>query len=912
LHQRDTGGGTVRTINIHVGPTIAANALATNAARSVPTLGTAGRKTGLEDVLLGAGAAQGEDNDWRYLPGAYQMLPGCPIIVCAAQLWSGSVYQDAAVALIVWDETLAGANKFRLVYRGPTIQIARPRGAQWMMPQAFSLGNPNELWLTFVDYRINPDATGGQAFICRFTRSGPGQPFVPGAVLPLIQNIEGYAGTHFHCVGITRFGASGMACVIAQGDSLNARTYVMVRDNENYLEGENGSFVCNTLQDPTAEEINVGRGWRLYPNAAGSPISTTGGSQFTNCAWDNTAKTLSGTGLGNGATAGQVGNRVGHFIVINSGPGITAPIYDRVSAHTGTTVTLPNINIANGSYSGIVCAVQACHQPVACHQLPDGRLYFGCDESNPAGTIMELPTFAPGDRVIRWRGVGDSTTGHAITQEWNQFQAVTDINNRGRFYIGKYESSSFDSDPAGRIMVSDDAATFATVYAPNANLMPTLGMHGLISSGGVSWLLYTTAFLTFAVRAPDFVQRVRPLLSAAPAYTNHAISTLGTSTVAGADGSPLAAWSAIVDRTALPTLIAGHVIPPPPGNGPIISIQNRGEFGFNRPITSATLANNQRIRVSGWWYNLPQTNPNGETISGAYDNTSAQPFFAFYPSGQNSFTRRAIDAQFQRIDGYGWQPFTITLGRPTTEWVGGDAANITGPFALGMTVRSESGNRWQLWQALVCVDSVVQADEGEMPVISPPVSTTSVAFGAASTRINVPISGTAWSCILRGSIPKNGADEYTANRAATRSLFTLSNGTTYLRVFADPVNNRISVTDGTNTINCAAPGTQLVHFDRGGQLTIGLALTGTTLTVAASVDGTAINTASGTVIATTYDRVLSGDQTNANAEPMEWWAVEGYNTALNATQLGDEIIQNPTPSNLRSRSIGLGLGLRLS
>ena len=890
LHQRGTLGGAVRHVNIHVGPAIAANSLATNPARSVMTFGTAGRKTGIEDLLIGAGPSQGEDNDWTYVPTAYQVLPGCPVVVCQASQWNGSVFTPSAVAICWWDESLSGSNKWRLYYRGPTAQVGRPRGAPWQMPQAWDLGVPNQLFVTFSDYRQNPQADGGQAFIVGFTRTGEGAPYTPQGVLPAFVDDRGYSGTHTHGMFLFRFGAAGMGFAPVGGDSAQSLMPAVVRDDMNYLQGENGTFVARMPTDPTVEEVDLGRGWRMYPHAGGNHLNIVGGTAFSAGTWDNTAKTLTATAL----NTASVGNRVGYWIVVTAGTGITTPIYDRVSVHSGTTVTLPNLNVANASnWSGFVCPIQQCHQPVAMHQMPDGTVYLGGDEAITAGTIVEVPTFRPGDRAFRFRAVGDSSTAHSPSEECNQFQAVCNARDRSRFYVGKYESSSFNSDASGRVQVSDGkAGAFATVASPNADLMPALGMHGVVgvssASGPVSWLLYTTGTSTFAVRAPDYVQRVRPLISASPAYTNHLINTLGANVGAlGGDGSPNAAWSELVNRENLPTLLPGHVIPPPPSNGPIFRIQNRGEYGFGRPVTGATLANNQRIRISGWWYNMPQSTPNGDTVAGGYDNASASPFITTAPSGGNAFTQRSADLNFPRFDGYGWQPFTISLGRPTTEWIGSQVATIAATFAMNMIVRSESGSRWLMWQSLMCLDSVVQGDTGEVPVISPPSAATSQAVPEASTRLNVPVSGAAWSCVVRGSIPRNGGDEYMPNRNASRALFTLSNGTTFLRVVADPANDRISVTDGTNTVHCAARAGQVMHFDRGGQISIGLALTGTTLTVVASVDGTIINSASGTVAATTYDRVLSGDQNNTNAEPMEWWSLEGFATALSASALGD-------------------------
>jgi hypothetical protein len=891
MHQRDVALS--RLLNIHVGPTITANALTTAPSRSVDiycnntpsTLNPSGRKSGQMDVLFGAGASQGEDADWLNAPTAYQIVGGTPMVVCASsQFVSGTTYETRACSILWWDDRLAGANKWTLLHRSPTFAAGLGRGQQWQFPQATTLGNPNELWIGWVDYLTNPAGTGGQAFICKLTRSGPGQPFIPGGVRRVLQVTSQGANEHLHCAAVVRHGTSGICIVIVNGDTNNARTFAVTLPSEDYMAGDDGNFVF-TYTTQAAEEITNGD-WRLYPNAGGDRAATLGGTAFTAGSWNNATKVLTAAAL----NISTIGDRVDRYVVVSGGTGVTTPIQARVTVHSGTSITLPAVDIPNTSdLSGTVCAVQASHQPVACHQMADGRLYFGCDESTRSGTIANLPTFASGDRTIRWEAVGDPLTTHL--QEWNQFQAVADPDNRNRFYVGKYESSSFDSDPSGKILASNAGRGFAAIYAPNTNNMSSNGLHGVYtpSGGGDSFILYTTGSTTQAIRAPKYLQTARPLVASSPGIRNHL--TAGPYSELG---SSAPSTYEVIDRTALPTLVSGHTIPPPPANGPVLRINTRREYSTVRVMTATTVPTNQRVTVTGWIYNLP-------TLANA-----ASAMLIWVGDGTSIGTAIARTASFvhQRLDGYGWQRVTLRAGLPSGWASGGASVN---PCPVALSFRTENGFRWAASDVLFVPESIVTGDV-EVPVIAPPVAG-DVTYTEASSRLNVPISGTAWTCIMRGSLPPHGSDEYLTDRNASRVLFTLSNGTNSARLTLDPTNNRVSVTDGTNTINCAAPAGQVMHFDRNSQVYVGLALTGTTLTVVASIDGTVLNSASGTFTSMTYDRVLSGDASNANGEPFEWWSCEGFPTALNATQLADQL-REPPPSSA-ARGAGIGVGIRV-
>lgn len=917
LHQRDSGAN--RFLNIHVNPSIIAGTLQTNPARSVQILcdgvvtafnpdrgDTVGRKTGLNDVLFGAGSGQGEDAAWINVPTAYQIVGTTPVAICSASEWTGSAYQPRAFSILWWDDRLGGTNKWTLLHRGPNFAPGLDRGQQWQFPQATSLGNPNELWIGVVDYLLNPGGTGGQAVICKFTRTAAGQPFIPGGVRRVLQVNSQGTGEHLHFASVVRHGTSGIGVVVVGGDSGNSVTYVATLPNEDYMAGDDGNFLF-TYSTQVADELSNGS-WRLYPNAGGSRAATLNGTAFAAAAatWNNTTKVLTASAF----DISTVGNRVDFYVVINTGTGISAPIQARISAHSGTSITLPALNVAadGTDWAGVLCARQLPSQPVACFQMADGRLYVGCDEGTKGGAICNLPTFASGDRVIRWEAVGDPITTHM--QEWNQFQATGDPGNRNRFYIGKYESSSFDSDASGKVQITDDGRNFASIYAPNTDAMAAIGRHGVLRpQTGDSWMILGRGGSTIAIREPRYVQRARPLIASSPGFTNHAVNTLGAS-VNYAGPLPDPAWSTLTDRTSLATLVAGHVVPPPPSNGPIIRVRNRNQYSMIRAITGASVPNDANVRVGMWVYGLPQSVPNTNDAAGPYSNSSVSALYQFHHflNTGTLFTRVAGFPVMQQQAGSGWQHVSVNLGVPTSEWSGGDKANIPNPFALGLAIRTENGARFNVFDALFCIDSVTSGSV-ELPAIAPTVSAASATFTEASSRLNVPISGAAWSCIVRGSVPPHSSDEYLANRNASRVLFTLSNGTNSARVTLDPTNNRVSVTDGTNTVNCAAPAGQVMHFDRNSQVSIGLALTGTTLTVVASIDGTVINSASGTFTNMTYDRILSGDASNANGEPFEWWSMEGFATALSAAQLGDEMRDPPPAALPRSKTVSVGVGV---
>ena len=897
LHQRDSGAE--RRLNIHVNPSIAADALETNPARSInffcdgvvtalnPDRGdTVGRKTGLQDILFGAGSGQGEDAAWINAPTAYQIVGTTPVAVCASAEWNGSIYQVRATSICWWDDRLAGPNKWTLLHRTPTFAAGLDRGQQWQFPQATSLGNANELWIGVTDYLLNPNGTGGQAVICKFTRTAAGQPFIPGGVRRVLQVNSQGTGEHLHFASVVRHGTSGIAVVVAGGDSGNAVTYVATLPSEDYMAGDDGNFIF-TFSAQADEELANGN-WRLYPKAGGDRAATTGAAAFGagTVSWNNATKVLSGTPL----DIATVGSRVGYYVVVNSGTGITTPLQLLVSAHSGTSMTLSALNVANdgSTWAGNVCAPQLMHQPVACHQMADGRLFVGCDESTKTGTIANLPTFGVGDRLIRWEAVGDPLTTQL--QEWNQFQATGDPGNRNRFYIGKYESSSFDSDASGKVQITDDGRNFASIYAPNTDAMAAIGRHGLLRpQTGDSWMILGRGGSTIAIREPRYVQRARPLIASSPSIRNHL--TAGPYTELG---SSAPSTYTVIDRASLATLVPGYPIPAPPCNGPVLRINTRREYGTVRVMSAVTVPTSSRVMVTGWIYNLP-----------TLGNAATAPFI-WVGDGTNIGTAIGRTATFshQRLDGTGWHRITMQAGLPSG-WTGGGAS--ANPCPVALSFRSENGFRWNASDVLFVPEAIVTGDV-EVPAIAPPVAG-DVTYTEATSRLNVPISGTTWSCVVRGSVPPHSSDEYLTNRNTSRVLFTLSNGTNSARVTLDPTNNRVSVTDGTNTVNCSAPAGQVMHFDRNSQVSIGLALTGTTLTVVASIDGTIINSATGTLTTNmTYDRILSGDASNANGEPFEWWSMEGFATALTAAQLGDEM-RDPPPSSSAPRGRGVAVGV---
>jgi len=890
VHLRNTS---ISRISIQVGAPITTGAWTAAASRNCDILCTStpdatfnpsGRKNGLQDMLRGAGTAQGEDGAWIYSPRSWQICGGGVFVACEALEWNGSIYQSRAVALVRWDDSLPGAggtNKFRLHFRSPSIQNGQARGAQWMMPQVFDLGTQNEKWLTFTDYRTNPGSAGGEAYLVRLTKDGPNSPFVPGTVLPLTNIVRDASvqGLHCHCAGVTPWGNGGMAVVVIFGDATMSQTVVCVRGDRNYLQGHtlgiadttpsSVTFVAPFPTNATAASA-TSNGWTVFPFAGGNQYGTANAATFSGATWTDAGRTLAAAAL----DAGTIGNRAGMYIIVNAGTGVTQPTLAKVTAHTTTTMTLDvDINGGSGNASdigGIICNPEQCHQPVACAQLPDGRLYFGADESSPIGTICNLPTFVGNDTTIRWElAQGRGITSHL--REWNQFHAVFDPRNRENLFVGCYTSSSTTngwstSTPPGRIMYGD-GNHFAAFYAPNisaASGVARMGVYRITDDN--SWFLYgPVSQSVLAIRTPRWARKVRPLISCSPAITQHLTTGIGTHIDAGNNAGD----TVEVTRSQLPLLIQGQPLPLPPTQGTIQRILSRHPWASTRVRTGSTLDKTLRVRVGGYLMTVPEGNPN-TTPPFAAATTQSLLWLGEGTNFSTLFSRSSIGS-LNRLDGTGqWIPFSYDAG-PASGWTNG--ASIPGTFPLGISFRTENGNRYYSGDMLVALDYITTGD-GEYPAISPPpVAGT---YAEARTRLTVPRAGAEWTFTAAVSIPPLGGDEYAAGRNANRALFTLSDGTRYLRVTADPGNNRISVTDGTNTVHCTAPAGQEMNFDRNSQIFLALSLTGTTLRVAASVDGTIVNAASGTIIPVRYDRVLSGDQNNVNGEPTFWWQMRGW------------------------------------
>lgn len=905
VHYRATATSRVA---IHIGTSIGANAWTANPDRfcnilcdSTPdaTFNPSGRKNTLNDLLRGAGTAQGESGDWIYIPVAWQIVEGGIFALCEAFEWDGtSAYQSRAVALMRWDDTLpgaAGTNKFTLVFRAPSVQNGQRRGQQWAMPAAFDVGVPNERILTFTDYRNNPNSTGWQCFAVRLYR-GPTGAYLPDVVAPIATGTGDASGSgiHGHCLAVQRQG-NGLTFLVIIGDTANSQTIAFVRQDMNFLQGHTLTVADRTPSsvtwlvtlptNPETTSASGGNGWTVYPYAGGNPFSSINATTFTNATWTNSGRTLADSEV----NTTLIGSRVGYYCVINAGTGVTGPTLAKITAHSGTTLTLDrDINGASGDATdigGYICSPAAAHQPVGCHQLPDGRLFFGCDESTPSGLIANLPSWRADDTVIRWTPIlGRSMTTHG--REWNSFQAISDQAQRDEWFVGLYTSSSgvssWNSQTApGRLLIATTDGV-ADMYAPNqanANSNARMGIWGV--HGGDEWLVYgPVSSTTVAIRTPRYLRKARPLVASSPAITQHltagSFGELGTSTPSTYEE---------ISRAAVPNLIPGHVIPLPPAPGPVIRVSSRAPYGFLRVLTGSTVPSNAVVSVTGWLYNLPQPANNTTGTAAPFVNAAFSPTFQVGDgTSVTTATQRLVTQQCNRLDGTGWHRVTIQCGLPSG-WSGGGAS--TNPFPLSLALRTENGFRFSLGDMLF-VPEAVTSGVTEIPAIAPPVGAASVP--EARTRLNVPKSQTRWAFFGAFAIPAHASDEYAVNRNTSRAWFTLSDGTNYLKVTADPSGNQISVTDGTNTVNCAAPAGQEMSFDRDTQVYIGLSLSGTTLTVTASVGGTVLNSASGTVIPLQYDRILSGDQSNANGEPLLWWILRGWdNEAYTGAQLVESL-----------------------
>lgn len=810
-------------IAVHVGTTIATNCFKTAPARTFDhfcvvgdALNTGGQKNAQIDLLRNAGAGGGESAAWIQVPRAFAIHDGLLIAQCDARQWTGSVWEGRATALCYWDDAVPdGSNKWKLMLRTPTVQSGKDRGQAWALQRMYVMPDePNAVYIAYVDYVTNPGSTGGELYIQKCTRTAPGGAWTIGTIVPLF-TITGVTDCHFHNAAVVPWGA-GLAVVLNAGDTFNAHTVTLRRNDRNILEGYSGATFTAPTPGPDVATA-TGNGWTVDRTASGNIFTLVDKIDFTGATWATSGNTIT-----NGPNSATTGNLTGRKVVVTGGTGLpTNPTVATVATHSGTTLTLDkNVGITNASadMAGYICRGAFGPQPVGLgvQFSNQSRLIHGTDEGYVGCFFGNIPNFQSGNTKIEYIAA-NSRTVQTHRLGWNAFGIHTYRNDAD----GPWVASIFTSSTAvsswssttgpGKVMVGEpNGQHWAAFHAPN--VANGNSNYRALSDGTWAHLGAETTNTLVAVKIPA-VQVVRPLITACPAVTNHAVATptnIGGTTVNGPNANSTAT---VVARSSLATLIPGRVIPEPPtARGPILRVTCRSAWAMIQRITGATVPNNANVKIALEVYPIQPANPaNNETDAPFHHNGLTCLFLAGQGNNISAgtdnaefFARKRTDTSNGfRLDAGGWTEIVWDAGTPTG-WAGSNNPGSTAPsgspgenFALALAMRIQNGALFNAFDCLVAIKYVLSGDV-ELPTHPLPVAASAGTIPEARSAYTVPRAGSSWTKVLRFAIPPNGLDQYAGNRG-TPVAFTLkdSAGSGAITIAMTPSANRVSFTNAT-------------------------------------------------------------------------------------------------------------------
>jgi hypothetical protein len=126
------------------------------------------------DLLVGAGAANGEDPDVSYSPTGGCILPGCICFVAKRVEWFHGQWATQGTALVAYQHEPDGSWTRRLVGNDTDFLTGVDRGAIWQgmsfFPNTLGQDPLTDVWLSFADYLSHQGVGGGRAFLMRARR----------------------------------------------------------------------------------------------------------------------------------------------------------------------------------------------------------------------------------------------------------------------------------------------------------------------------------------------------------------------------------------------------------------------------------------------------------------------------------------------------------------------------------------------------------------------------------------------------------------------------------------------------------------------------------------------------------------------------------------------------------------------
>jgi hypothetical protein len=329
----------------------------------------------------------------------------------------------------------------------------------------------------------------------------------------------------------------------------------------------------------------------------------------------------------------------------------------------------------------------------------------------------------------------------------------------------------------------------------------------------------------------------------------------------------------------LAALFPSMTIPPAPSQGPIsyhkFAASSGTEAGLVRVCNGSVIPTNAgKIRVHGYILRLP----NDSGAPGASGELAFRGIDFASVGGALRHTTITGSDQFPELPtgNMAWQPFSIDLRDPATEWTIG-TGSLSNPFEMAVRVFVNSGvaNR----QEFLIQWTAITAGDTHLPITGPAPGN-GVASAAHDGVVAFDGVGSAWTAYVLAQMPSNGWDSDYASGPANQILFTLrQSATRYLTVARSGATLVFTMTNGgsTATVTLSGPSSPFSYtwsFVRESPIAIGISYDGTTLRAAASVKNTPVSTGTASITADFRPTSLQwGDHQRANVQPMTYHRV---------------------------------------
>lgn len=218
---------------------------------------------------------QGSIPGRRYTPEAVVVCHGVVVVLAAVQKQDDYGYwKDSAVACFT---STNHGDSWELIYEDGAVQSGKTRGREWSMQNWWPVvhgAGPTEAYILAADYRGNPGATGGRAYMTRLTRPDAGSPWKIETPKMIHEELA-VLGEHFHTAALVPMPGDGLRALIAVGDGQDInRVISLTRPDRNWSSpgwevaqdyhgtmgkpGTMGNQFCGAAPGPRLGDVLVG------------------------------------------------------------------------------------------------------------------------------------------------------------------------------------------------------------------------------------------------------------------------------------------------------------------------------------------------------------------------------------------------------------------------------------------------------------------------------------------------------------------------------------------------------------------------------------------------------------------------------------------------------------------------------